>query len=105
VDQPKYAERNAVILGVSLDSVDSHKDFCKKEGLHFKVLADTEHKVTAAYGSLHNFGLVKFAARNTFLIDPQGKIAKIYTGVNPQQHSPEVLTALNQLQAPTSAKP
>ncbi len=103
MDQPKYAERNAVILGVSLDSVDSHKKFCTKEGLNFKLLADTDHKVTAAYGSLTNFGLVKFAARNTFLIDPQGKIAKIFIGVNPSTHSPEVLASLDQLQRPQSS--
>src|ERR1039458_10860996 len=65
VDQPKYAERNAVVLGVSLDSVDSHKKFCAKEGLNFKLLADTNHKVTDSYGSLTNLGLVKFAARHT----------------------------------------
>jgi thioredoxin-dependent peroxiredoxin len=105
VDQPKYAERNTVILGVSLDSVDSHKKFCEKEGLNFKLLADTRHKVTAAYGSLNNFGVVKFAARNTFLIHPDGKIAKVFTGVNPQSHSPEVLAALDQLQMREPVKP
>src|SRR5881398_202421 len=62
VDQPKFAERQAVVLGVSLDSVDSHKKFCAKEGLNFKLLADTDHRVTDAYGSLTNFGVVKFAA-------------------------------------------
>ncbi len=76
VDQPKYSERNAVVLGVSLDSVDSHKKFCAKEGLNFKLLADTDHKVTDSYGSLTNLGVVKFSARHTFLIDPNGKIAK-----------------------------
>ena len=98
VDQPKYAERNAVVLGVSLDSVDSHKKFCTKEGLNFKVLADTEHRVTDSYGSLTNFGVVKFAARHTFLIDPTGKVAKAYTSVDPARHSEEVLAALDQLQ-------
>lgn len=99
VDQPKYAERNAVVLGVSLDSVDSHKKFCAREGLNFKLLADTDHKVTSEYGSLTNFGIVKFAARHTFIIDPQGRIVKIYTSVDPARHSEEVLAALAQLQA------
>jgi thioredoxin-dependent peroxiredoxin len=94
VDQPKYAAHNAVVLGVSVDSVDSHKKFCAKEGLNFKLLADTEHKVTDSYGSLTNLGLVKFAARHTFLIDPTGKIAKAYTSVDPQTHSAEVLAEL-----------
>ena len=98
VDQSKYAERNAVVLGVSVDSVDSHKKFCAKEGLNFKLLADTEHKVTDSYGSLTNLGLVKFAARHTFLIDPNGKIAKVYTSVDPSKHSEEVLEELEQLQ-------
>src|ERR1700684_2577790 len=90
VDQPKYAERHAVVLGVSVDSVDSHKKFCAKEGLNFKLLADTDHKVTDAYGSLTNLGLVKFAARHTFVVDPKGKIAKAYTSVDPLKHSAEV---------------
>ena len=98
VDQPKYAERNTVVLGVSLDSVDSHKKFCTKEGLNFKLLADTEHKVSDAYGSLTNLGVVKFAARHTFLIDPTGKIAKTYTSVDPLKHSEEVLVELDELQ-------
>src|ERR1700692_4181040 len=72
VDQPKYAERNAVVLGVSLDSVDSHKKFCAKEGLNFKLLADTHHKVTDAYGSLTNLGLVKFAQGRTLLLFDAG---------------------------------
>jgi peroxiredoxin Q/BCP len=98
VDQPKYAERNAVVLGVSVDSVDSHKKFCAKEGLNFKLLADTGHKVTESYGSLTNLGVVKFAARHTFLIDPNGKIAKAYTSVDPLKHSDEVLAELDLLQ-------
>jgi peroxiredoxin Q/BCP len=105
VDQPKYAERNAVVLGVSLDSVDSHKKFCAKEGLNFKLLADTDHKVTDSYGSLTNLGLVKFAARHTFLIDPAGKVAKAYTSVDPVKHSGEVLAELDLLQKPAAANP
>jgi thioredoxin-dependent peroxiredoxin len=97
-DQSKYAEHNAVVLGVSLDSVDSHKKFCAKEGLNFKLLADTDHKVTDSYGSLTNLGVVKFAARHTFLIDPTGKVAKAYTSVDPAKHSAEVLAELDALQ-------
>ena len=98
VDQPKYDQRNSVVLGVSLDSVDSHKKFCAKEGLNFKLLADSNGRVSKAYGSLTNLGLTKFAARHTFLIDPAGKIAKTYTTVDPGRHSEEVLAALDQLQ-------
>jgi thioredoxin-dependent peroxiredoxin len=98
VDQPKYADRNAVVLGVSVDSVDSHKKFCAKEGLNFKLLADTDHTVSDAYGSLTNLGLIKFSARHSFLIDPAGKIAKAYTSVDPLKHSGEVLAELDLLQ-------
>jgi peroxiredoxin Q/BCP len=98
VDQSKYAARSAVVLGVSVDSVDSHKKFCAKEGLNFKLLADSDGKVSQAYGSLKNLGVIKFAARHTFLIDPTGKIAKTYTSVDPARHSAEVLAALDQLQ-------
>lgn len=97
-DQPKYAAVDAVVLGVSVDSVESHKKFCTNDGLNFKLLADTQHKVTDAYGSLTNFGVVKFAARHTFLIDPEGKIAKVYTSVDPSKHSAEVLAELDQQQ-------
>jgi peroxiredoxin Q/BCP len=97
-DESKYAERHAVILGVSVDSVDSHKKFCAKEGLNFKLLADSDGTVSQAYGSLTNLGVVKFAARHTFLIDPTGKVAKAYTTVDPAHHSEEVLATLDQLQ-------
>lgn len=101
-DLAKYAERHAVILGVSVDSVDSHKKFCTKEGLNFKLLADQEGRVSKAYGSLTNLGVVKFAARHTFIIDPEGKIAKAYTSVDPARHSEEVLTVLDGLQKRSS---
>jgi peroxiredoxin Q/BCP len=98
VDQPKYAERHAVVLGVSVDSVDSHKKFCAKEGLNFKLLADQGGKVSGDYGSLMNLGVVKIAKRNTFLIDPSGRVAKAYISVDPARHSDEVLAALDGMQ-------
>ena len=90
-DLPKYDHANAVIVGVSVDSTDSHKEFCAKESLTFKLLADTDKKVVDQYGSLGTRGV---ASRNTFLIDPSGKITKVWTGVNPSKHSEEVLAAL-----------
>jgi len=105
VDQPKYAERNAVVLGVSGDSVGSHQDFCTKAGINFKLLSDANHKVMNSYGSLTNLGVVKFAARHTFLIDPSGKIAKVYTSVDPARHSQEVLVELDALEKVGAAKP
>jgi len=97
-DQDQYTKRNAVVLGVSVDSPDSHKQFCTKEGLTFKLLADQEKKVTNAYGSLKTYApTVEMAARNTFIIDPSGKIVKVYTGVDPNKHSEEVIAALDGL--------
>ena len=96
-DQAKFDAANAVILGVSVDTPDSHKEFCTKEGLTFRLLADPEHKVVDAYGSLGHFGPMTIASRNTFLINPQGKIVKEWTKVDPQVHSEEVLAALASL--------
>jgi thioredoxin-dependent peroxiredoxin len=96
-DHSKYEQRNSVILGVSVDSVDSHKKFCTKEGLKFKLLADESGEVSRAYGSLTNFVVTKISARNTFLIDPAGKIARVFTGVDPAGHSTQVLAELDRL--------
>jgi peroxiredoxin Q/BCP len=97
-DIAAYEKANAVILGVSVDTAESHKDFCAKEGLNFKLLADTETKVSNAYGSVRDFNGNKLSARNTFIVDPKGKIAKVFTGVKPAGHSEEVLAALAELQ-------
>jgi peroxiredoxin Q/BCP len=97
-DLAKYEAANAVILGVSVDTADSHKEFCAKEGLNFKLLADTEAKVSEQYGSIMEYNGAKLSARNTFIIDPQGKIAKVFEKVKPGGHSDEVLAALASLQ-------
>jgi thioredoxin-dependent peroxiredoxin len=93
-DLAKYQNESAVILGVSTDTVQSHKDFCAKEGLTFKLLADPELKAVTEYGSAMEHDGVKMAARNTFLINPEGKIARVYLKVSPAGHSEEVLNDL-----------
>jgi peroxiredoxin Q/BCP len=103
-DQAEYARRNAVVLGVSVDSEESHKNFCAKEGLNFKLLADTQHQVSKQYGSLMNFGVVQISSRNTFLIDPQGKIARAFSSVNPARHSAEMLSAIDELEKAAPAQ-
>jgi thioredoxin-dependent peroxiredoxin len=104
-DLAQYEEKNAVILGVSVDSADSHQKFCAKEGLNFKLLADTEHKVSEEYGSIMNvLGVKKLSARHTFLVNPQGVIVKEYMDVEPAKHSEEVLAALKELQQSPSGK-
>jgi thioredoxin-dependent peroxiredoxin len=97
-DQDQYIKKNAVILGVSVDSVDSHKEFCAKDGINFKLLADINYEVISKYGSMNQMNGTTRAGRNTFLIDPKGKIVKVYVKVNPTPHSEEVLAALDELQ-------
>jgi peroxiredoxin Q/BCP len=96
-DLEKFKAANAVVLGVSLDTPGSHKSFCDKESLTFKLLADPDRKVVDAYGvPVKNFGLVKFASRQTFLIDPSGKIVKVWPDVDAdlKNHSTNVLAAI-----------
>ena len=94
-DISKYQKMDAVVVGVSVDSTGSHKEFCAKEGLSFKLLSDQDKKVVAQYGSMADYMGVKIAKRNTFLIDPQGKIVQVWTGVKPSEHSSQVLAALS----------
>jgi thioredoxin-dependent peroxiredoxin len=97
-DIGKYQQLDAVVVGVSVDSTGSHKEFCAKEGLSFKLLSDQDKKVVSQYGSMGDYMGIKIAKRNTFLIDPQGKIAQVWTGVKPSEHSQQVLAALNGLE-------
>jgi thioredoxin-dependent peroxiredoxin len=97
-DAAKYQAKHAVILGVSVDTAESHKSFCAKEGLSFKLLSDADAKVSTEYGSLMDYKGAKLSARNTFIINPKGEIAKVFTSVNPSSHSEEVLSALEALQ-------
>jgi thioredoxin-dependent peroxiredoxin len=97
-DLAQYEQKHAVIVGVSAQDEDSHQKFCTKEGLSFKLLADTKNEVSTLYDSVMNFGVAKLSARHTFLIDPNGVVRKVYLDVKPQQHSEEVLAALTELQ-------
>ena len=97
-DLAQYEQKNAVILGVSVQDEATHQKFCAKEGLSFKLLADTKHEVSSSYDSLVNLGVAKLSARHTFLIDPAGVIRKTYLNVNAEKHSAEVLADLTQLQ-------
>src|SRR6267143_6938609 len=75
-DLPQYEEKNAVILGVSVQDENTHQKFCAKEGLSFKLLADTKYVVSTSYDSLVNLGVAKLSTRHTFLIDPEGVVRK-----------------------------
>ena len=96
-DIAKYGDAGAVILGVSVDTAQSHKDFCTKEGLNFKLLADPDAKVSTEYGSVMDYKGQKLAARNTFIINPDGEVVKVYTSVKPAEHSDQVLKDLADL--------
>jgi peroxiredoxin Q/BCP len=98
-DIAQYDTKNAVILGVSVDTVESHHEWCAKDGMTFKLLADDAKAVTTQYGSLREYGKMgSLANRNTFLIDPKGVIRKVYVNVKPDPHSAEVLSALSEMQ-------
>jgi thioredoxin-dependent peroxiredoxin len=96
-DLARFKEKDVTILGVSVDSVSSHKDFCTKESLEFKLLSDADHKVSEKYGALMDYKGTKFSSRTTFLIDPKGVIRKVYPKVDPAKHSAEVLADLDAL--------
>jgi peroxiredoxin Q/BCP len=94
-DMPKYDAANAVVLGVSLDTVEGHKAWCSKDTFSFKLLADPDHKVVDQYGvPVKSMGPMKFANRQTFLISPQGKVVKVWPKVDVQVHSEEVLAEI-----------
>lgn len=92
-DLGEYELRNTQILGVSVDDVDSHAEFCDSEGLKFPLLADTDGEVSKAYGSW----LGAMSLRHTYLIDPEGILRETFLGVRPSIHSQEVLARLDEL--------
>src|SRR3978361_851248 len=90
-DQAMDDKETAAVLGVSLDTAESHKVFCTKENLTFKLLADPEHKVVDAYGvPVKAMGPFHIASRVTFLISPNGKVVKVWPDVKVANHSEEL---------------
>ncbi|MGB5623436.1 MAG: peroxiredoxin [Gammaproteobacteria bacterium] len=90
-----FRERDAVILGISLDDVESHEEFAEKYSLPFPLLADTDAAVAEEYGVVRNLGITKLAKRQTFLIDPEGRVAKHYDKVDVDTHSKTILADLD----------
>jgi thioredoxin-dependent peroxiredoxin len=103
-DLAQYESKNTVILGVSVQDENTHQKFCAKEGLSFKLLADTKYAVSTLYDSLVNLGVAKLSTRHTFLIDPGGVVRKAYLNVDAGKHSAEVLADLAELQQARAAK-
>lgn len=95
-DLEQYKSLDAVIVGISVDSVKKHEKFCQKDNLHFTLLSDhDEMNVSRMYGVLSSFLGFKMDKRVTFLIDPEGRIAKVWGRVNPMTHSQQVLEELH----------
>jgi thioredoxin-dependent peroxiredoxin len=94
-----FRDANAVILGVSVDDVESHKKFSEKHGLPFPILADPSKETAKKYGVLKSYlGTMELAKRDTFLINPEGRIVKHYADVDPKGHSQVVLKDIKELQ-------
>jgi peroxiredoxin Q/BCP len=94
-DLSKYSAANAVVLGVSLDTVEGHKTWCSKDTFGFKLLADPDHKVVDQYGvPVKTYKGIKIAERQTFLISPEGKVTKTWPQVDVNTHSTEVLSVI-----------
>ena len=87
----------AKVIGVSIDDSFSHKKFAEKYNLPFPLLSDASGEVASRYGALNNFLVIKLAKRYTYLINPQGKIAKIYLSVDTSKHSQEIIEDLKKL--------
>jgi len=95
-----FRDAGALVLGVSVDDITSHEEFAKKHSLPFSLLADSTRQTARDYGVLHRaLGVMEVARRETFLIDPQGRIAKHYRSVDPRGHSQLVLADIKALQA------
>ena len=101
-DLAKYEAKNTVILGVSMQDEKSHQEFCAKESLTFKLLADKDKEVSKKYDSVMNLGVAKLSARHTYLIDPNGVVRKVWTTVEVKTHSDDVLASLEEMQKPAS---
>ncbi len=95
----QFRKMQVSLLGVSLDDTDSHRAFAEKYQLPFPLLSDTGGAVAEAYGSLFSLGPLKFANRHRFIVDPQGRLAKVYRDVNPKTHSDRVIADLKALGA------
>lgn len=96
-----FRKNNIKLIGISLDDVASHKEFADKHSLPFTLLSDAEKEIAKTYGVLKNYGVVKYTARETFLVNPEGMIAKHYKKVEPEGHAKEVLTAIKSMMAST----
>lgn len=97
-DLAKLTVLGAQVVGISVDDTASHKAFAEKYNLPFPLLSDTTTEVAQQYGALSDWLVIKMAKRYTFLIDPAGRIAKVYLSVDTSRHSAEIVADLKALQ-------
>ena len=93
----EFEALGAVVCGFSVDDSERQGAFARRYNLSFALLSDRGGVVAARYGSLRNFGVFKLAKRNTFLVDPQGRVARVYLGVNPAHNAGDVIEDLRRL--------
>ena len=93
----EFQKLNAQILGVSLDDIESHQAFSEKYSLPYPILADINKECATEYGVLGKFMMMTIAKRQSYLINPEGKIVKHYKKVDPDTHTKEVIIDLKQL--------
>jgi len=97
-DIARIRKLGAEVVGVSVDDTASHAAFATKHKLPFTLLADEGGKVAESYGALRDLMVMKMARRQTYIIDPKGRIAKRYLDVDPKTHAADVVTDLEHLQ-------
>jgi peroxiredoxin Q/BCP len=94
----EFVALGTVVCGISVDDSESHAAFARKYNLPYLLLADRDGAVARRFGSLRDLVFIKFARRNTYLFDPQGRVAKVYRGVNPARNAGEVLDEIKRRQ-------
>jgi len=97
-DYQKFTDLNTKVIGINTDNSHSHANFTTKQALNFTLLSDPKGIVSKTYGTLFKLGPLTFSKRHSFIIDPTGKIVKIYRSVSPSSHSQELLADLCRLQ-------
>jgi peroxiredoxin Q/BCP len=98
-DLQQLEKLRAKVVGISVDSALSHAKFAQKYQLSFPLLADEHREIAKSYGVLNTLGVIRWAKRCTFLIAPDGKIAKVYESVDTSRHSTEIIADLKRLRA------
>ena len=104
-DWAEFERQGVAVLGVSVDGTAAQKAFAEKFALPFPLLSDQGGNIAQAYGSIWDFGVTRFAKRHSFIIDPQGRISKVYLDVQPERHAGELLTDLGRLQVEVGGEP